>query len=61
VRHNSVRLVGTGTPGVWCGGTCDPAILELRNNVIQAPNAAAINWGDDYNLYTVRPSGGWCA
>ena len=57
VRHNSVRLVGTGTPGVWWGGTCDSSVLELRNNVIQAPNAAAINWGDDYNLYTVRPSG----
>lgn len=35
-EHNSVRLTGTGTQAFWCGGTCGPAVLVLRDNVLVA-------------------------
>ena len=42
--HNSVLHTGAGAQGFWCGGTCSPAVLTLRGNVLHVAGRAG--WAD---------------
>ena len=54
LEHTTIHLTGDRSEGFDCHGGCNPAILRMRNNIVQAVQKVGFadgSFDEDHNLY----------